>query len=458
MSKLLYTRFTKLIINHLLSNNKSIPRRSSSKLHNSQDDQPITKLSNTIRGDYKFGMEILNTMISNAIKKLARYKFYMAKKVESKNPKIVVKPEVQHVSTVKSGRGKGFICYCDQVANVPNKLKIDNVSRKTRSQTITEEIVMGELANSIRSKASTLESLKQNKQAIVGEGSSAAHDKYYDSSDTNSDATLYSLSSKKSRNETDDADNSDIDLSDDNPSNFIQTLLDETPANELIDFISHPVYTDPQTTSVVHNLEGKPELTSYISGASKVPLGTHVDVLATKTLLQEMFLDENAHHIPSLPAKKMPYPTITPQPSSLQAKAKKLMQKAKKNMRKINFKKADSLNNHKEENKKKWRKDVGEPSSRSSSFDLLIKSDIDQNENHILGPSTMAIAKKLKSIIQKDELTIVDLEGTGLERLKQQYQNDVELEYHVSQLKAAMLIEAKWNSDEDDASKPRLFE
>ncbi|GKB72085.1 hypothetical protein Tco_0933497 [Tanacetum coccineum] len=39
-------------------------------------------------------------------------------------------------------------------------------------------------------------------------------------------------------------------------------------------------------------------------------------------------------------------------------------------------------------------------------FDLLLKSDIDQNENHILGPSTVAIAKKLKVIIQKDELTI----------------------------------------------------
>ncbi|GJZ14728.1 hypothetical protein Tco_0550405 [Tanacetum coccineum] len=75
---------------------------------------------------------------------------------------------------------------------------------------------------------------------------------------------------------------------------FIQTLLDETPANELTDFMSHPVYTDAQTTSVVHNPEGNPELTSFISGASKVTL----------------------------------------------AKAKKLMQKAKKNMRKINFKKA----------------------------------------------------------------------------------------------------------------------
>ncbi|GKA15618.1 hypothetical protein Tco_0695365 [Tanacetum coccineum] len=91
-------------------------------------------------------------------------------------------------------------------------------------------------------------------------------------------------------------------------------------------------------------------------------------------------------------------------------------------------------------------------------FDLFLKSDIDQNENHILRPSTVAIAKKLKAITQKDELTIADLEGAGLERLKQQYQYDVKLEYHFDQLKAAVLSEAKLNSDEDDVSKPRSFE
>ncbi|GKE10971.1 hypothetical protein Tco_1414522, partial [Tanacetum coccineum] len=87
-------------------------------------------------------------------------------------------------------------------------------------------------------------------------------------------------------------------------------------------------------------------------------------------------------------------------------------------------------------------------------FNLLLKSNIDQNDFHILRPSTFSIAKKIKAIIQKDELTIADLEGAGLERLKQQYQNDVELEYHVDQLKAAVLTEAKWNSDEDEVSKP----
>ncbi|GKB26521.1 hypothetical protein Tco_0865922, partial [Tanacetum coccineum] len=217
------------------------------------------------------------------------------------------------------------------------------------------------------------------KQAVAGEGSSVAHNKYYDSSDNDSEAKIHSSSSNKteeSANETDDADKSDMDLSDDNPNgyddvagyrvfmhnkstatlnstylspkvtssslDFIQTLLDETHANELTDFMNLLVYTDAQTTSVMHNPEGNPELTSYISGVSEVPLSTHVDVLVTKTLLQEMFLDENAHHLSSLPATKTSYPTTYPQPSLLQAKAKKLMQKAKKNMRKINFKKPNA--------------------------------------------------------------------------------------------------------------------
>ncbi|GJU91906.1 hypothetical protein Tco_1304329 [Tanacetum coccineum] len=59
--------------------------------------------------------------------------------------------------------------------------------------------------------------------------------------------------------------------------------------------------------------------------------------------------------------------------------------------------------------------------------------DIDKDENHILGLSTVAIAKKFKELIQKDELTIADFKGAGLERLK-------------------------WNSDEGDVSKPRSFE
>nr|GEY66684.1 hypothetical protein [Tanacetum cinerariifolium] len=51
-----------------------------------------------------------------------------------------------------------------------------------------------------------------------------------------------------------------------------------------------------------------------------------------------------------------------------------------------------------------------------------------------------------------------DLEGAGFEKLKQQYKNDVELKYHIDQLKAAVSTEAQWNTGEGDVSKPRSFE
>ncbi|GJU33303.1 hypothetical protein Tco_1176892 [Tanacetum coccineum] len=406
--------------------------------------------------------------------------------------------------------------------------------------------------------------MKQMKQAVAGEGSSVAHDKYYEFKNTlatNSDATRGSSCSDTDEEkdvETDDSDDSGMDLSDDNPQGdddasgfgvfmynkyteplkstylsltvtcssleYIQSLLNETHVHELMDLMSNLVYTDAHITSV------------------------------------EMFPDEAAHHNSSPLANTTSYLTTNPQHNSLQAKAKRLMQKAKKNMWKINFKKAVAqkfkeydqklealtsinvskvikkaaqakfltemkkllpthvlkavanyvkprLNNsvrevmqnnqislvtksstlvddlseidlklkllnkihsnksnkahtthqklydthiesiyieqttinaqdaepsfHKRthdnqdppnyregENRKKRKKDAGEPSSRSSRkdksyvksgsanakrrttlFDLLLKSDVDQNEDHILRPSTVAMAKKLKEFI-----------------------------------------------------------
>ncbi|GKC86969.1 hypothetical protein Tco_1147618, partial [Tanacetum coccineum] len=470
-------------------------------------------------------MEVPDAMINDAIKKKAGYTYYMAKKVE--------------------------------IANVPNKLKKDVVPRKTRSLTIAEETVVGELANSISIQESRSQQRQRSQLTIDSQTDKAIADMYNEwgqklkgpavedlavqslldlqkglkvSRLENSDATLYSSSSDKSEestNETDDAEEIDMDLSNDNPQgdddarygvfmhnkstttpsstylsltvtssslDFIHTLLDETPANELTDFISH----DAHTTSVVQYPEENPKLTSYISG--NVP-------------------DKNACHIPSLPAKKIPYHTITSQPSSLQAKAKKLMQKSKKNMRKFNFKKAvaqkfkeydqkleaftkfnvskafekavqaksndthtthqklydtlyefiildqdaidaqaaqlsfhkrsydnqDPSNNREGENKKKRRKDVCEPYSRSSRRNRSPVVTV-QDHTPAMQPLDQADTKKFKELIHKDELTIADLEGARLERLKVQYNNDVELEYHVSQLKVAVLSEAQWNN------------
>ncbi|GJV63232.1 hypothetical protein Tco_1474060 [Tanacetum coccineum] len=178
MSKLLYTRFTKLIIEYLLSLNKSIPRRSDSKLNSSQDDHPITNLLSTTNGEYKFGMEVPDAMISDAIKNKAGYKYYMAKKMKCEKAKIIDKLEEQHVSPIKSGRGKGFICYGDQVAYVPNKLKKDVVPRKTRSLTITEEAVEGELANSISIQEPRSQRRRRSQLTIDSQTNEAIADMY----------------------------------------------------------------------------------------------------------------------------------------------------------------------------------------------------------------------------------------------------------------------------------------
>ncbi|GKD81775.1 hypothetical protein Tco_1348614 [Tanacetum coccineum] len=238
MSKLFYTHFTKVIIDYILSHNKSIPHRSDSKLHNLQDDQPITKLLSTTNGDYKFRMEFPDAMISDAIKKKAGY--------------------TQLDDTV-----------ADIYAEWGRKLKCPAV----------EDLAVQSLLDLWKvSKARRLESLMQKKQPDAGEGSSVAHNKYYD---TDNDAKFYSSTSEKTEesvNETDDADESNMDLSNDNlhgdddaarygvsmhnnstatrnstylsltvtssSLDFIQTLLDEIRTNELMDFMSHPLYTD----------------------------------------------------------------------------------------------------------------------------------------------------------------------------------------------------------------------
>ncbi|GJZ50305.1 hypothetical protein Tco_0604495 [Tanacetum coccineum] len=54
--------------------------------------------------------------------------------------------------------------------------------------------------------------------------------------------------------------------------------------------------------------------------------------------------------------------------------------------------------------------------------------------------------KTKKIYMFRNILMLDDLEGAGSEKLKQQYKNDVELEYHIDQLKAVVLTEAQWNS------------
>nr|GEV37251.1 hypothetical protein [Tanacetum cinerariifolium] len=175
------------------------------------------------------------------------------------------------------------------------------------------------------------------------------YNKFEDISNIDSDATQDSLCldiNEAKDDETNYSDDNDMDLSNDDPKGdddatgfrvfmytksteplkstylspiittssleYIHNLFNEPFVNELTDLMSNPMYTNAHITSVVDNLEGNPKVTSYITGASEVPFGTHVDVQETNLVLQEMFLDEASHHISSSPATTTYNPVTNP--------------------------------------------------------------------------------------------------------------------------------------------------
>ncbi|GJV06123.1 hypothetical protein Tco_1343779 [Tanacetum coccineum] len=382
MSKLLYTRFTNLIIDYLLSLNKSIPRRSDSKLH------------------------IPDAIISDAIKKKERYKYYMDKEVET---------------------------------NVPNKLRKDVMPRKTRSLTISEETVVGELAHFISieeprsqqrrrsrltidrqtdeaianmynewgqklkgptvkdpvvqsmldlrkgSKANKLKSLRQKKQPVARDYAAARYGVFMHNKSTATPNSTYLGSTVTS---------SSLD--------FIQTLLDETPANELTDFISHPVCSSNKNFNA-RNVPRR-ECSSYSISTSKENSLSYNISLTKLTTSQSKEADAKG---------KKEYEEVQLQEGNQDALDAQAVQSS---FHKRSHNNHDPPKNRKGDNKKKCQKDVNESSSRSSRQNrppvVIVQDDthamqpldqadihIDKDENHILGPSTVAIAKKFKELI-----------------------------------------------------------
>nr|GEW46123.1 retrovirus-related Pol polyprotein from transposon TNT 1-94 [Tanacetum cinerariifolium] len=107
-------------------------------------------------------MEIPNTIINDAIKQSARYKFYNMKKDESEKGIVKNEPEEQHVSPVRSVRGKEYMCIGNQEVNVSSKPKKDVVPKNPRTLTVADNIVEQEtvavkLAKSISIKEQRLQ-------------------------------------------------------------------------------------------------------------------------------------------------------------------------------------------------------------------------------------------------------------------------------------------------------------
>ncbi|GKE60399.1 hypothetical protein Tco_1510766, partial [Tanacetum coccineum] len=101
----------------------------------------IPTFINNVDGKFKFGMEIPNTMINDAIKQSAGYKYYQIKKDESEQGNVEEEPEEKHVSPVRRGKGKGHMCISNREVNVSNKPKKSCVPRKPRTIIFAENIV-----------------------------------------------------------------------------------------------------------------------------------------------------------------------------------------------------------------------------------------------------------------------------------------------------------------------------
>ncbi|GJW41352.1 hypothetical protein Tco_0067197 [Tanacetum coccineum] len=510
-TKLIYPRFTELIINYFLSTNKSIPRRSNADMHSEEHNSFLSKLIKTVDGEFKFGIEIPDTMINDTIKQSAGYKVYQSKKKKSEEDDAQEESKEQNMSTVGRGRGQGYMHLGNQEVNVSSKPKKDIVPRRKRTITYADNLLETEdevvlLAKSVSieeqrrqqqrimtqlviekdvnteveeafaakigkklkgiatedpvvqslldlwkgSKESRLESIRQDIQTGKGEGSSAVKDgeiEYF--SNTDSDATTSSSWSS----DKDDAEDSDMDISNDNSNKgdddadgFGVFMYDKS--KELPKFTPSlprkPVFTDARTTFVVANPEGNPEVTCFLSGASEVPFGTKM--FKQLTLFIGNFEDVADLQVSSPPATT----THNLQLHSILFKSIPLDQEylnaqdTKSTLRKRPHNDQDSPNDREGEKKSKRRKDARESSSKSSKNDKAlidsVQDDIltrngflrSRDEDCILGLSVVTVAKKIKELIKKDELTIVNLE--------------------------AVLEEAQWSDGDNDLTKPRSFE
>ncbi|GJY36675.1 hypothetical protein Tco_0422053 [Tanacetum coccineum] len=71
-------------------------------------------------------------------------------------------------------------------------------------------------------------------------------------------------------------------------------------------------------------------------------------------------------------------------------------------------------------------------------FNELADANKDLKEDEIQEGSTIMFEKKLKEILKKDKLSKADLKGIGFKLLKSCYDNNIELEYNMEQIKLAM--------------------
>nr|GEV93148.1 hypothetical protein [Tanacetum cinerariifolium] len=212
-TKLRYPHFIKLIIDHLLSINKSLTRRSDAYIHSKEQDSFLSNLISSVDGVLKFGKDLPDFMINDAIKQSVVYRVYKYKKEQSEKDIDQVTLEEKNVSTIRRGRGKRYMCSSSSNLEV-------NVSSKLKNAVLRRKRIINFADNLIGSKdkavylQNQLESMRQEMQAGRGKRSSASQDDEYEYfSNTDSDETLSSSWSSVDDKKY-EAEDSDMDIDD----------------------------------------------------------------------------------------------------------------------------------------------------------------------------------------------------------------------------------------------------
>ncbi|GJT37450.1 hypothetical protein Tco_0937315 [Tanacetum coccineum] len=114
-----YPRFTKIIINHFLSKQNTLPKRHGSFIHSIKYDSVMAKLKFVNKGekDHKYGMLIPNLMMNDEIRESVPYMTYLALSTNTEE------------NIPKMGKGKGLMGKNKADASVPMKELAESISR-----------------------------------------------------------------------------------------------------------------------------------------------------------------------------------------------------------------------------------------------------------------------------------------------------------------------------------------
>nr|GEU41943.1 hypothetical protein [Tanacetum cinerariifolium] len=428
-------------------------------MNSEEHDSFFSKLINPVDGEFKFDMEIPDTMVNDVIKKSAGYKYYKTKKGQSKEDNDEEESEEKVVSRTGRGRGKGYICSGNQEVNDLRKLKKDIVPRKKRTITYADNLIetgdeAGLLVKSISGKEQRHQQQDINKDDDIDDAENSKIEKFDDDSDKgDDDAAGLGQLEKVQRIRSKSGALSSINVPD--------AIEESVQANVLTEMKkqlpSHNNQINLFTTPSPTNTDDLSEMELMIKLYNMMYHKKFFETYDTRQKLYDILFDSMSLDQELLNAQDT-------EPSSS----------------KSCHDDQDPPNDHEGEKRSKKRKYIRESSSKSSKKDKApmdsVQDDIpidkpqDKEKEVIqIHPNMEWFTKKSgivdvtkrksrcyrgkenKELIKKDELTIADLEGVRLEMLKIQYKNYVELEYHVDQLKAPVLEEAQWSDGDNDS-------